>query len=197
MLGGIRTTGTRKSISNPSRPQATKLSVRMTTALRRPRNALATVSAVIAAISLSWLLAGGPPNAEGAISSKVVYGTVYDSGGLPVAGADVRVEIWGGAWPDADFLRITKSTVTDYSGYYQVTINANYWDPHNSIWVFATDGVYQGQKRVEADAEGAQMVDVNLAEVVPEFNAPLVVVLVSAVGTLLVGRRMAARNSHR
>ena len=140
------------------------------------------VPGVIVGLLVLWLFSGhGPTNAGGATTAKFIDGIVYDLDDQRAIGAEVTVEIWGGDWPDQDFLRTSQSTVTDVSGRYEVEINANYWRPHNTIWVYASDGQYQGQTKVEADAEAGQTVDVHLVLTVPEFDTSAAIVLVSAV----------------
>lgn len=134
---------------------------------------------VIVGIALTYLVVpsiffeNGPTNAEGAYTAKFVYGTVYDQTGQPLDGASVAVEIWGGYWPDQDYFRISASAATDASGYYEVSIDANYWDPHNTIVVIATQGMTQGTQKAEADAEPTQYVDVHTGTVIPEFSGSL------------------------
>jgi len=108
-----------------------------------------------------------------ATTNKTVLGVVYDQTSQPIAGADVTVEIWGGYWPDQDFFRTSESTVTDPSGYYEVTINSNYWDPHNTIKVTVTYGSDQKTHKVEADAEQYQTVNMFMDLVIPEFSGSL------------------------
>ncbi len=131
-------------------------------------------------------------NTSGATTAKTIDGDVYGPSGEPVAGAEVRVEIWGGSWPDQDSLRTTQSTTTDFLGHYEVTIDANFWNPHNTIWVYATDGPYQGDIKVEADAQSGQVVDVTMTLAIPEFSNPIAIVLICA-ATALVFYGRAAR----
>ncbi len=161
----------------------------------RPMRYLPIATIAATALLSLWLFSGSPP-AEAAVSDKLVYGNVYDLGGQPVIGADVLVEIWGGSWPDRTVLRTSMSTVTGVTGQYEVTIDANYWDPHNTIWVFANDSTYEGETRVEADNTQSQVVDVSLVQVIPEFEAAGVVgVVVSTAGILVTFRRRFAPSS--
>ncbi len=104
-----------------------------------------------------------------ATTNKTVYGTVYDQVGTAISGADVVVEIWGGYWPDQDFIRTSESTVTSPMGYYEVNINSNYWDPHNTIKVIAAYETAQDTTMVEADGEEFQEVNVHMDFTIPEF----------------------------
>lgn len=104
-----------------------------------------------------------------ATTNKIVYGTVYDQVGNAISGADVTVEIWGGWWPDQDFFRISKSTVTNPAGSYQVTISSNFWDPHNTIKVIVVYETAQETTKVEADGEEFQEVNVYMNFTIPEF----------------------------
>ena len=85
----------------------------------------------------------------------------------------MTVEIWGGYWPDQSFFRISNSTVTNAQGYYEVTFNSNYWDPHNTIKVIVTYDSDQKIKKVEADEGLDQEVNVFMNLTIPEFGSPL------------------------
>jgi len=149
---------------------------------------------VVLSLLVICLLPGkGTTNAGGALADKIIYGYVFDFGGQPVSGAEVLVEIWGGYWPYPESFRISQETVADSSGYYEVLIDANYWDPHNTIWVFAASGPYEEDVKAEADAEPDQRVDVALAQVIPEFSSPMAIVSVCVL-LALVFCRGAARN---
>jgi len=150
------------------------------------------MAGLLLSLVLIWLLPGeGPPNAGGAVSEKVVDGFVYDVGGQPVGGAEVRVEIWGGSWPEQDYFRTSQSTVTDYLGYYEVIIDSNYWDPHNTIRVIATDGPLQGEEMIEADGDSGQTVDVTLAPAIPNLSSPMAIVSAAFLVALILRRRAA------
>ena len=138
----------------------------------------------------------GPTNATGAVTPKLIDGIVYYPGGQPAAGAEVTVEIWGGSWPDRTVLRASQSTVTNIDGHYEVVIGANYWSPHNTIWVHATLGSYQGEHKVEADAEASEVVDVNMVPVIPEFNVPVAVVMACASVVSILCRRAIVKQKH-
>jgi hypothetical protein len=111
------------------------------------------------------------PNAEGATTNKTVYGTIYNHLGQPIGGMSVVVEIWGGFWPVQEFFRISKSTVSDSSGYYQVTISSNYWDPHNTIVVIVTHDSVPTTKKTEANGDEFQEVDMTVNIPIPEFGS--------------------------
>ncbi len=108
-----------------------------------------------------------------AITDKTVSGIVQDQTGVPLSGASVTVEIWGGYWPDQDFFRTSESTYTDSSGYYEVTINSNYWDPHNTIKVIATYGGYERSRMVEANGDAYQTVNITIVLSIPELGGTL------------------------
>jgi hypothetical protein len=150
------------------------------------------VSGVVLAVTLVCLFPGDCSASEpGALSNKIVDGYITELGGQPSVGAQVRVEIWGGAWPVQSFFRTSQSDITDSSGHYEVTINGNYWDPHNTIWVFANDGVYQGDRKVEANGDDFQTVNVTLGRLIPEFGSPMVIVAISVLVVLLSCGRVA------
>ena len=153
---------------------------------------LSVVPGVVLGLIVFWLLwAHGPTNAAGATTPKFISGSIYDPWDQPASGAEVTVEIWGGSWPDTTILRTSQSTVADTSGYFEVEINANYWGPHNTIRVRATDWPYEGAHSVEANGDIGQTVDVNLNPAIPEFNIPMAMLLVCAfVAPILCGRAM-------
>ena len=131
--------------------------------------------AVVAGITLALLAPlFSSTIAEAAFTNKTVLGTVYDHTGNPIIGADVTVEIWGGYWPEKDFLRISGSTVTVALGYYELTFSSNYWDPHNTIFVIATYGSNQKIRQIEANGDEYQTVDVFMNLTIPESDGPLV-----------------------
>ena len=130
---------------------------------------VAIVGIAVAMLAPSFISA----NAEGAVVDKTVQGGVYDQADYPLMGAHVTVEIWGGDWPEQDFFRTSESTTTDSLGYYEVTFNSNYWDPHNTIKVVATYGIYQETRSVEANGDEYQTVDVYLDLTIPEFSGRL------------------------
>lgn len=153
---------------------ATKRRVRK----RRTMVPLAAMAFAASLVLALWVLNTTPNDPSRHVTSeattnKTVLGVVYDQTSQPIAGADVTVEIWGGYWPDQDFFRTSESTVTDPSGYYEVTINSNYWDPHNTIKVTVTYGSDQKTHKVEADAEQYQTVNMFMDLVIPEFSGSL------------------------
>lgn len=132
--------------------------------------------AVLALVAPSFL----SDHAIAATTNKTVYGAVYDQIGNGLNGADVTVEIWGGYWPDQDFLRTSESTVTDSTGYYQVTISSNYWDPHNTIKIIATFDGNQKTRMIEANESEYQEVNVHMDFTIPEFGSPLILLVILA-----------------
>ena len=133
---------------------------------------LSVVAGIAMALLVSSFLSIGAraETTDAAITDKIVIGTVYDQVGQPISGAQVTVAIWGGSWPSQDFFRTSESAVTDSSGYYEVTINSNYWDPHNTIKVKATYSSTQGTRDVEANGDTYQTVDVRINQSIPELN---------------------------
>lgn len=119
-------------------------------------------------------------NAEAATTNKTVQGVVYDQTSSPLAGADVTVEIWGGYFPGQTVLRSSVSTVTDSSGYYEVTIGSNYWDPHNTINLIVTYDLTQKTRKVEANGDQYQTVDIIISLAIPEFRGHLSLLTIMA-----------------
>lgn len=136
----------------------------------------ASFIAVLALVAPSLL----SDHAIAATTNKTVYGTVYDQIGNGLNDADVTVEIWSGYWPDRDFLRTSESTVTDSTGYYQVTISSNYWDPHNTIKIIATVDGIQKTRMIEANESEYQEVNVHIDLTIPEFSSPLILLVILA-----------------
>lgn len=136
-----------------------------TTSLRGRLIGVISSAVVLAVLAVVFLSA----NSAGATTNKTVTGTIGNLNGDPVAGASVRVEIWGGSWPERTVLRNITTTYSDSFGNYQVTINSNYWDPHNTIKVTAISGGYFGIRTVEANDQQDQTVDVTLNAAIPEF----------------------------
>ena len=134
----------------------------------RRRSCLHAIAVGIAIALPSFLLIS--TNVQGALTDKTISGHVYDQNSQPINGASVSIEIWGGYWPDRDTLRISDSTVTNTWGYYEVTINSNYWDPHNTIIVHVTYGITEETRIVEADGDQYQTVDVSMGIVIPELS---------------------------
>jgi len=137
------------------------------------------------------------PNAEGATTNKTVQGVVYDQFSDGLLGADVTVEIWGGYWPEQTVLRTSQSTVTDSSGYYEVTINSNFWDPHNTISVTVVYGSDQTTRSVEADGAQYQTVDVSINLTIPELGAAGMVIVTMATVCVFVALRRALVSTRR
>jgi len=132
-----------------------------------------------------------PSNAQGAISDKTVYGTVEDQVGDFVSGAHVTVEMWGGDWPRIDYFRASQPAVTNSLGYYEVTFDANSWDPHNTIRVIVTYNSIEKIRQVEANGDDYQEVNVVMDLSIPELSGPVslcVVIGVSACSLMLMRR---------
>lgn len=158
-------------------------------ALPRRRVKLFTAAGISLALMILFSMTA---DVEGSLTNKTIQGHIQDTIGTPLSGADVTIEIWGGFWPDQDFLRTTSSTVSDAYGNYEVTINSNYWDPHNTIKVIVTYGPDEGTRSVEANDQEYQTVDVTISVAIPEFsNLPglLVAICGCAVSVLLLGAR--------
>ena len=113
-----------------------------------------------------------PTVAMGALIDKTISGYVYDLASQPINGASVVVEIWGGSWPDMTIVRFSDTKSTDLWGYYEVIVDANFWDPHNTIIVTVTYESSEKTRIVEADADQYQSVDVSMPITIPELGAP-------------------------
>lgn len=126
-------------------------------------------------------------NAAAGSGPLTVYGYVYDSGGTPVEGADVLVEV----------LRTgaTLSDTTDSSGRYDVAFALSDWDTGDTVESTATSGSLVESETGIAPALGFMQIDVQFAYAIPEFGSfPGVLVatlMVGAVAVFAVRKRQA------
>jgi len=97
-----------------------------------------------------------------------VTGRVYNSGGLPVVGADVNVSMYDGAT-----LRSYQSDVSDSFGDYVIIFGGAVgpaWAVGDTILVFAEHGDYSGTNSTTAADLPIQEIDVKLNILIPEFG---------------------------
>ena len=149
------------------------------------------VATVIVAIALLIALSLNPASDRSvAAGPKNVRGTVYDSIGNPVAGANVTVKIIRGGstittlWYDS----------TESNGFYTVTFGFGDWYDLDTIEVTAKYDLDEATNSTVADSGPLQTVDVHIGSlIIPEFGgllqAPVVVVSVSSTALILVLRR--------
>ena len=149
------------------------------------------VATVIVAIALLIALSLNPASDRSvAAGPKNVRGTVYDSIGNPVAGANVTVKIIRGGstittlWYDS----------TESNGLYSVFFGPFDYNTGDTIEVTAKYGGDQATNSTLADSGSLQTVDVHIGSlVIPEFGellpSPLVVVSVGSIALMLVLRR--------
>ena len=99
----------------------------------------------------------------------VVTGTVYDSGGSPVIGAEVNVSMY-----DGETLRSYYEDTTTSDGSYSTTFGPlpgmEPWGVGDTILVVAEDGEYFGTNSTTAQYCAMQYVNVTLSTVIPEFG---------------------------
>ena len=102
----------------------------------------------------------------------IVQGTVYDTGGLPVIGADVNVSMY-----DNETLRSWLTDTTDSNGMYLITfggMGGEPWGVNDTILVVAESGEYFGTNSTIAhdvdDPGPQQFINVTLSTVIPEFG---------------------------
>ena len=98
----------------------------------------------------------------------VVTGTVYDSGGSPVIGAEVNVSMY-----DGETLRSYYQDTTTSDGNYTATFGPLMgapWGVGDTILVVAEDGEYTGTNSTTAQECPLQYVNVTLSTVIPEFG---------------------------
>jgi hypothetical protein len=113
-----------------------------------------------------------------------VDGTIYSSGGVAVAGADVVVTILDGM-----NVRVNLPTTSDVNGFYQVSVDPGFWDTGNTIRVSAAKGSDVGENSTVADEDFPfATIDVHLGvSPIPELGGSAMVALtVSATGMLVV-----------
>ena len=116
----------------------------------------------------------------------IVSGTVYDSGGLPVVGADVNVSMYDGAT-----LRSYQTDVSDSSGVYAATfgpmMGGEPWGVGDTILVVADDGECSGTNSTVAGDDLFPEIDVKLTTMIPEFgNLGALVPIVGILGIFMV-----------
>ena len=145
----------------------------------RFRLAIAAASMLVVALLLATMVAA-PASDEGAElegapsdDPTIVMGTVYDSGGTPVIGADVNVSMYDGAT-----LRSYQTDVTDSLGMYQANFGFGFgsddWGVGDTILVVAEYGEESGTNSTVAhdidDPDSLQYVNVTIGTVIPEFG---------------------------
>ncbi len=150
------------------------------------RRTLAIVAVFTALVFVSLMSMSGPA-AAGPLN-LTVYGWVYDSGGLPIEGADVVVQVQAGVFH-------SEASTTDVDGFYQVEFDLSYWNIGDTIRTTATYNTEQEFEEEIADADGTLQIDVNFAFAIPEFGSfPGVIiatVLVGSVALMSMRRRRA------
>lgn len=163
--------------------------------LRTSRASAARTAAVAAAIVAAALLIALSlnPASDGSVAGPGpldVRGTVYDSLGSPVAGANVTVKII--------HLSITIATLwydsTESNGLYSVWFGMSDWNVGDTIEVTAKYGLDQATNSTVANADPVQAVDVHIGSlVIPEFGglllSPLAFASVGSIALILVFRR--------
>jgi len=163
--------------------------------LRTSRGSIIRTAAVATAIVAAVLLIALSlnPAFDGSVAAqgpKNVRGTVFDSIGNPVAGANVTVKIIHGGstiatlWYDS----------TESNGFYTVTFGFGDWYDLDTIEVTAKYDLDEATNSTVADSGPLQTVDVHIGSlIIPEFGgllqAPVVVVSVSSTALILVLRR--------
>ena len=116
----------------------------------------------------------------------IVFGTVNDSSGVPVEGADVIVTVIGTIVPSP-----SQSTVSIGGGFYTVTFEGKDWNTGDNVKVGASFGGESGENQTTADSANLE-IDVYLVSTIPELHDSVSVMLTvgaMAVLVLLVARR--------
>jgi phosphatidate phosphatase APP1 len=145
---------------------------------------IAAVATLLLACSIDF---GGSPRdspvAVAAATIKVVFGHVNDSLQASVPGVGVTVT----AKIDSTVHKIL-TTTTDNSGFYTVTFGASDWFVNDIIQVDVTYDSLSATNSTVANALPSQSVDVQFAEVIPEFSSAFVVTLSTIVLIVAVVR---------
>lgn len=115
-------------------------------------------------------------NGPGAL---ILFGTVYDSGGNTVEGADVTVTVIGGTAAPQD-------TVSIAGGFYTVTFDLSEWTPGNFVKVVASFGGESGENQTQTTTDLSYQIDVHLAAAIPEFPSILPIVGAAAVMVTII-----------
>ena len=147
---------------------------------------LAVVTVFAALVFVSLMSMSGPA-AAGPLN-LTVYGWVYDSGGLPIEGADIVVEVRAGTFP-------SEASTTDSDGFYQVEFDLADWNVGDTVRTTATYNAQQEYDEAIADAGSTVGIDIHFTFEIPEFGSfPGVViatVLVGSVALMSIRRRRA------
>jgi len=121
-----------------------------------------------------------------AADNLIVFGTVYDSNGIAVEGADVNVTVIGSIVPSP--YQLTASIV---GGFYTVTFVSTDWQIGDTVKVVASFGGESGENQTTAASENLE-IDAHLVAAIPELDGPASVMLTvggTAALVLLVARR--------
>lgn len=118
-------------------------------------------------------------NAAAGPGPLVVYGFVYDSGGAPLEGADVVVEVLeSGA---------TQSDTTDSAGRYDVSFTLSDWEVDDTVETTATFGSWVESETGVATSATVLQIDITFAYAIPEFGSFAgVVVAMALIGSVAV-----------
>ncbi|UCE91289.1 MAG: hypothetical protein JSV90_07720 [Methanobacteriota archaeon] len=141
--------------------------------------AIAAASMLVAGLMLATIVVAPASQVDAELESApsdnptIVTGTVYDSGGTPVIGADVNVSMYDGAT-----LRSYQTDVTDSLGMYEASfgfgIGGDEWGVNDTILVVAEYGEEIGTNSTVAhaidDPGMLQYVNVTIGTVIPEFG---------------------------
>lgn len=104
---------------------------------------------------------------------KIMSGTITDSMGSPVVGANVNVSMYD-ATTSVWVSSLLYTTLS--SGFYTVTfggMGGAAWEIGDRVVATATLGPDTGSNEAIADAEPVQTIDVTMGAVIPEFSAPI------------------------
>jgi len=109
----------------------------------------------------------------------IVFGTVYDSSGNPVEGADVTVTVIGSAAPP-------QSVQSIVGGFYTVTFDMTDWNIGDTVRVVASFGGESGENQTTAVSVDLE-IDVSLVSAIPELHGSASVMLtIGAMAALVV-----------
>ena len=165
----------------------------ITRRMRVPR-LLAVLALVGVLVGALMVVHAGAPDVNrasvAATAPKIISGHVYLLGGTtPAVEAIVIATVWDGL-----SLRGTSFPVTsDSSGFYTLTLGLSDWDVGNQIVVTASIDTAIGEGNIVADASYEQNVNIVMGTEVPEFGAPVVLLLASIAAIAVVMGRARTR----
>lgn len=127
------------------------------------------VATLFSALMLAAVVSFITHNAAADIGPKVVNGTIFDSGGHPITGADVAVSVYNKTTHIQTGPTLT--TTTDDDGFYFVTVDPGNWDVGDKIDVVASFNSAQTNNSAKADSNPTQEINVQFPLGIAQFGS--------------------------